>query len=192
MANDFSLNTIRGPNSRVSGDVDAAGFTRVDGSLRGNLNAKGRVIIGEKARMKSDVSGTSVTIGGVVCGNVIASERLVILASGLVLGDIITRRIQADEGCLIHGKVSVCTTDEQWEKTIAEYRDTRGVLSALSSLSKPVVSKAPKTVKESEKGKDTYGLYVLCALLLVCMEKNGKNRSKRPFFQSCRVFRFKT
>jgi cytoskeletal protein CcmA (bactofilin family) len=136
MANEFSVNTIIGPNSSVVGDVDSAGFTRVDGSLRGNLRAKGRVIIGEKARMKSDVAGTSITIGGVVYGNVIASERLVILSSALVLGDIITRRIQADEGCLIHGKVSVCTSDEQWEKTLAEYRDMRGMLSALSAASK--------------------------------------------------------
>ncbi|MDR2792972.1 MAG: polymer-forming cytoskeletal protein [Treponema sp.] len=136
MASEFSVNTIIGPNSSVVGNVDSAGFTRVDGSLQGNLNSKGRVIIGEKARMKSDVVGTSVTIGGVVYGNVIASERLIVLSSALVLGNIITRRIQADEGCLIHGKVSVCTSDEQWEKTIAEYRDKRGVLSALSLLSK--------------------------------------------------------
>ncbi|MDR2783367.1 MAG: polymer-forming cytoskeletal protein [Treponema sp.] len=138
MANEFSVNTIIGPNSSVVGDVDSAGFTRVDGSLHGNLRAKGRVIIGEKARMKSDVAGTSITIGGVVYGNVIASERLIILSSALVLGDIITRRIQADEGCLIHGKVSVCTSDEQWEKTLAEYRDMRGMLSALSTASKKV------------------------------------------------------
>ncbi|MDR1073650.1 MAG: polymer-forming cytoskeletal protein [Treponema sp.] len=136
MANEFSVNTIIGPNSSVVGDVDSAGFTRVDGSLRGNLRAKGRVIIGEKARMKSDVAGTSITIGGVVYGNVIASERLIILSSALVLGDVITRRIQADEGCLIHGKISVCTSDEQWEKTLAEYRDMRGMLSALSAASK--------------------------------------------------------
>jgi cytoskeletal protein CcmA (bactofilin family) len=129
---DFVLNTIIGPSSSVVGDVESAGFTRVDGSLLGNLKARGRVIIGEKARMKSDVIGTAVIIGGVVYGNVIASERLVILASGLVLGDIITRRIQADDGCLIHGKVSVCTSDAQWEKTIAEYQDTQGLRSALN------------------------------------------------------------
>ncbi|MDR0707759.1 MAG: polymer-forming cytoskeletal protein [Treponema sp.] len=136
MAHEFSVNTIIGPHSSVVGDVDSAGFTRVDGSLRGNLRAKGRVIIGEKARMKSDVAGTSITIGGVVYGNVIASERLIILSSALVLGDIITRRIQADEGCLIHGRVSVCTSDEQWEKTLSKYRDMRGVLSALSIAAK--------------------------------------------------------
>jgi cytoskeletal protein CcmA (bactofilin family) len=136
MANEFSVNTIIGPNSSVIGDVDSSGFTRVDGNLHGNLRAKGKVIIGEKARMKSDVAGTSITIGGVVYGSVIASERLIILSSALVLGDIITRRIQADEGCLIHGKVSVCTSNEQWEKKLAEYRGMRGMFSALSATSK--------------------------------------------------------
>jgi cytoskeletal protein CcmA (bactofilin family) len=131
---DFSINTILGPGTSVSGDIESGGFTRIDGSIRGNVNARGRVVVGEKARMKSSVSGTTVTIGGVVYGNVLASERLIILATGLVLGDIITRRIQADEGCLIHGRVTVCLSDEAWEKAVAEYRDAMGVKSTLAGF----------------------------------------------------------
>jgi cytoskeletal protein CcmA (bactofilin family) len=133
--NDFSINTILGPGSSVSGDIESGGFTRIDGSIRGNLNAKGRVVVGERARMKGNISGTTVTIGGVVCGNILASERIIILNTGLVLGDIITRRIQADDGCLLHGKVTVCRGDEAWDKAVAEYRDAQGVKSALSGLS---------------------------------------------------------
>jgi cytoskeletal protein CcmA (bactofilin family) len=133
---DFSLNTIIGPNTQVSGDIETGGFTRVDGSIMGNVNARGRVVIGEKARMKSNVSGTSVTVGGVVCGNIIASEQLIILATGLVLGDIITRRIQADEGCLIHGKVLVCPDEKIWRKALAEYQDIQGIKSVLPVFSK--------------------------------------------------------
>jgi cytoskeletal protein CcmA (bactofilin family) len=132
---DFSINTILGQGTSVNGDIDSGGFTRIDGSVRGNVSAKGRVVVGEKARMKSSISGTTVTIGGVVYGNILASERIVILATGLVLGDIITRRIQADEGCLIHGKVTVCRTGEAWDKAVAEYRDALGVKSALSAFS---------------------------------------------------------
>jgi cytoskeletal protein CcmA (bactofilin family) len=132
---DFSINTIIGPNTNLSGNIETGGFTRVDGSIRGNVSAKGRVVIGEKARMKSNVTGTSVTIGGVVYGNVLASEQLIILSTGLVLGDIITRRIQADEGCLIHGKVSVCPTEESWKAALAEYRDIQGIKSALPKFS---------------------------------------------------------
>ena len=120
---DFSINTIIGPGTNVSGNIESGGFTRVDGNVQGDVKAKGRVIIGERARMKSNISATSVTVGGVVFGNVLASERLIILATGLIMGDIITRRIQADEGCLIHGRVWVCQTEEIWNRAISEYRD---------------------------------------------------------------------
>jgi cytoskeletal protein CcmA (bactofilin family) len=132
---DFSINTILGPGASINGDIESGGFTRIDGSIRGNLSTKGRIVVGEKARMKSNISGTTVTVGGVVYGNIFASERIIILNTGLVLGDIITRRIQADEGCLIHGKITVCQSEESWDKAIAEYRDAQGVKSALSGFS---------------------------------------------------------
>jgi cytoskeletal protein CcmA (bactofilin family) len=131
---DFSINTMIGSHSDLNGDLETDGFTRVDGKVRGNLTVKGRVVIGEGARMRSNISGTVVTIGGVVRGNVLASERLTVLSSALILGDIITRRIQADEGCLIHGRVRVCVSQESWEEAISEYQDERRVKSALSQF----------------------------------------------------------
>jgi cytoskeletal protein CcmA (bactofilin family) len=133
---DFSVNTIIGPNTSVSGNIESGGFTRVDGSVRGDLNARGRVVIGEKARMKSNISGTFITVGGVVYGNILASERLIILSTGLIIGDIITCRIQADEGCLISGRVTVCTTSQKWKDAIAEHRDRQGIRSSLPLFSK--------------------------------------------------------
>jgi len=133
----FSINTIIGPNTSLKGNIETGGFTRIDGSITGNVNARGRVVIGERARMRGNVSGTAITIGGVVCGNVIAAESLVILSTALVLGDIITRRIQADDGCLIHGRVLVCPDEENWSHAVSEYRDDQGIKSAL-----PVFSKA--------------------------------------------------
>ena len=128
---DFSINTIIGPGTSISGDIESEGFTRVDGNVLGNVKARGRVVIGERARMKSNISGTAVTVGGVVFGNVLASERLIVLATGLVMGDIITRRIQADEGCLIHGRVRVCRTEEAWNRALSEYRDVAGLRESL-------------------------------------------------------------
>jgi cytoskeletal protein CcmA (bactofilin family) len=125
IGNDFTLNTSIGPGTWVRGDIESAGFTRIDGSVEGDVRARGRVVIGEQARMRGNISGTSITIGGVVHGDIQASERIVILSTGLILGDIVTRRIQADEGCLIHGKVVVCQTGEQWERALAEERKLR-------------------------------------------------------------------
>jgi len=128
---DFSINTIIGPNTSLAGDVETGGFTRIDGSIRGDVRAKGRVVIGEKARMKGNVTGTNVTVGGVVYGNIISDGHLVVLSTAVVMGDIITRRIQADDGCFINGKVSVCDNDERWLKTMSEHRDAQGIKSAL-------------------------------------------------------------
>ena len=106
--NDFSINTILGPGTSICGDIETVGFTRIDGSIRGNLSAKGRMVVSERARMKGNISGTTVTVGGVVYGNILASERIIILNTALIRGDVITRRIQADNGCLVHGKITVC------------------------------------------------------------------------------------
>ena len=128
---DFSINTIIGPNTDLTGNIETNGFTRIDGFIRGNVKARGRVVIGEKARMKGNVTGTNITIGGVVSGNVIANGHLVILSSAIVIGDIITRRIQADEGSFINGRVAVCSNDESWTKVTSEYRDAQGIRLAL-------------------------------------------------------------
>ena len=134
--NDFSINTIIGPNTVLKGEIESGGFTRIDGSIIGNVNSKGRVVIGERARMKSNISGTAVTVGGVVYGNLIAAESLVVLSSALVIGDIITRRIQADEGCVIHGRVFVCPDEESWLRVVSEYGSAREIKSALPVFSK--------------------------------------------------------
>ena len=138
---DFSINTIVGPGTSVLGNIESEGFTRIDGNVQGDVKAKGRLVIGERARMKSNVSGTLVTVGGVIFGNVLASERLVVLPTGLVMGDIITRRIQADNGCLIHGRVYVCRTEEAWNRALSEFRDVAGLRESLAVQRLPRIMK---------------------------------------------------
>ncbi|MDR1930336.1 MAG: polymer-forming cytoskeletal protein [Treponema sp.] len=123
--NEFVVNTIIGPHSFIRGEVNSGGFTRVDGYMKGNLHAEGRVVVGENARMQSSITGTAVTVGGVVTGNVLASERLVVLSSAVILGDITTRRIEVHEGSLVHGRIRVCQTEEAWKRAASEYQDKR-------------------------------------------------------------------
>jgi cytoskeletal protein CcmA (bactofilin family) len=130
-SSDFSINTIIGPGSDFNGNIETGGFTRIDGSIRGNVKAKGRIVIGERARVKGDFTGTNITVGGVVYGNIISNGRLVILSTAVVIGDIITRRIQADDGSFINGRVTVCPNDESWVKATSEYQDAQGIKSTL-------------------------------------------------------------
>lgn len=121
---DFSINTMIGPASSVFGSIEAGGFTRIDGDLHGDLCGRGSIVIGENARLESRVSGSSVTVGGVVYGNVIASESLTILSTGLILGDVLTKTVKAEEGCVVHGKITVCQDGRGWDEALAEYEKT--------------------------------------------------------------------
>jgi cytoskeletal protein CcmA (bactofilin family) len=116
-----------GPGAIMEGNFDFAGFTRIDGHLRGDVDVKGQIVIGESARLVSNMSGESITVGGVVYGDVLAAESLIILSTGIVIGDCITGRIRADEGCVIHGKVTICRDREKWEEAVSENKDRRVV-----------------------------------------------------------------
>ncbi|MDR2481009.1 MAG: polymer-forming cytoskeletal protein [Spirochaetaceae bacterium] len=136
---DFSENTIIGTHAEVWGNMTAVGFIRIDGTIHGDIDAKGQMVIGERARVKSNITGAVLTVGGVVYGNIIANEQLIVLSTGLIIGDIITRRFQADDGCIVHGKIIVCRDDAQWERVIAEYQDASGIKKTLSSRGIAVV-----------------------------------------------------
>jgi cytoskeletal protein CcmA (bactofilin family) len=116
-----------GPGTVMEGNFNFAGFTRIDGHLRGDVDAKGQIVIGETARLVSNMTAESITVGGVVEGDVLASESLVVLSTGIVIGDCITGRIKADEGCVIHGKITICRDKEKWEEIVGENKDRRAL-----------------------------------------------------------------
>ena len=67
LTDNISINSILGSGSSVKGDVKINGFARIDGDIDGNLETTGNIIIGEKARIRGNVTGRSVTvIGGIV------------------------------------------------------------------------------------------------------------------------------
>lgn len=126
------INTIIGPGSSIFGDVETAGFLRVDGRIRGTVKASGRVVVGEQARLESDIHGTVVVVGGVVKGDIVASERVTILASGIVIGDIVTKRISVEDGVVLRGRVVACG-EEAFETQAQRHRDARSVAAASGS-----------------------------------------------------------
>jgi len=65
-SDDVSINTLVGPGSVIRGELSVAGFVRVDGDLEGNLETTGRVIVGERARIRGTVRCRIITVGGVI------------------------------------------------------------------------------------------------------------------------------
>ncbi|MDR1786766.1 MAG: polymer-forming cytoskeletal protein [Spirochaetaceae bacterium] len=100
---DFSINTIVGQGSSVSGNVSIAGFVRIDGDIDGNLETSGKIILGEKARVRGNITARSAVIGGIVEGDILAPEGVQLFSTSIVVGDIVTKRIEVAEQVIFHG-----------------------------------------------------------------------------------------
>ncbi len=131
---DISVNTIVGPGSFVDGSLSVPGFLRIDGDVNGNISTPGRVIIAEDARIRGNIHASSVSVGGMVQGDIIAPEEVVVLSSGLVLGEVLTKKIRLDENVFLHGFCFAVDNQAEFERAEKEYKNRQGL--AASSLSR--------------------------------------------------------
>ena len=94
--------------ARFEGLLSFRGGSCVDGEFRGQIAAKGRLVLGEGSHVLGTVEADEVVIAGVLEGEVRARRRLELLATGRLIGDFSTPRLIAHEGCQITGR---CSTD---------------------------------------------------------------------------------
>jgi cytoskeletal protein CcmA (bactofilin family) len=124
---DISINTIIGSGSGISGNVRVSGFVRVDGDIDGNLETTGKVIIGEKARIRGNVTAKSVVVGGIVEGDIAAPEFIRMFATSAVFGDVITHRFEVAEKGFFHGHCVSLKNPESFSKAVSDWQDAKAI-----------------------------------------------------------------
>ena len=100
------LESIIGKNSDISGELNVSGTLRIDGMVRGKLNAE-CVIVSESAMVKGDIKARTIIVGGKVEGNLIGEEMIEIKPKGAVLGEIFTNKFFVIEGGTFNGRVQM-------------------------------------------------------------------------------------
>lgn len=126
---DISINSIVGAGSFISGDVNVNGFAKVDGDIRGNLVSSGNVIVGKNSRILGDITAKSVTIGGIVKGNILAPEGVHLLSTSAVLGNIQTKRFQADDNVILHGHCIALSDPEKYQEACEKWENQTAISS---------------------------------------------------------------
>jgi len=91
----------------VDGRITSAQDLRIDGKVDGTIEVGNHgLIIGASAEVKANLVAKSVVISGTVNGNVTASERVDLHATGSVEGDITSPRLIMADGAFVKGKVN--------------------------------------------------------------------------------------
>jgi cytoskeletal protein CcmA (bactofilin family) len=90
----------------IEGRITSAQDLRIDGTVEGTIEVGSHgLIIGTGAAVKANLIAKSILISGTVTGNVTATDRVDLQATGVVSGDINSPRLVVVEGAVIKGKV---------------------------------------------------------------------------------------
>jgi cytoskeletal protein CcmA (bactofilin family) len=115
-----NINLI-GFGTEIHGDITCNGDLRIDGTLIGNITAKGKVVVGETGKIKGEVTSKNTDVSGYIDGKIVVSELLSLKSTAKVVGDMSTNRLAIEPGSQFTGycdmtngsakKSSVTTTE---------------------------------------------------------------------------------
>lgn len=128
-ADDISLNTIIGIDSSLVGNLRINGLVRIDGDVDGNIETTGKIIIGEKARIRGSVIAKAVVTGGVIQGDIIASDSIHLLSTALVFGDVIARKVQIEQNVILQGYCVSLKNEEEFLAIKKQWNDMKAITS---------------------------------------------------------------
>ncbi len=128
----------------LTGDEDL----EIEGEVEGDVKlANHQLTIGANGRLKAEVQAKSVLVIGSVVGNLTATERIEIQASGVVDGDIKAPRLLIQEGAVLNGRIEMSSGGHAGAGSQTSKSSTDASSAASSSSS-------PSSRPPGESGKD--------------------------------------
>jgi cytoskeletal protein CcmA (bactofilin family) len=85
--------SIIGSGNTITGNIDAQGDIRVDGTVKGNVFSKSKVLIGAEGVIEGNIHCREADIMGQVFGNIKTEELLHLKGNAAVAGDINTSKL---------------------------------------------------------------------------------------------------
>ncbi len=95
--------TIIGAGTTIVGNIHSNGDIRIDGTLKGNVDADAKIIIGKDGIVQGNVDGKNADILGKVAGKINIAELLYIHGKASVEGDIYATKLNIEPTASFNG-----------------------------------------------------------------------------------------
>lgn len=97
-----SSNTI-GKGTYLEGNIETYGNIRIEGKVKGNIKSKSKIALGNSSHVQGNVMAQNADIEGEVRGKIEISELLVLKATAVIHGDIVTGKLVVEPGAVFNG-----------------------------------------------------------------------------------------
>lgn len=107
---DASPTAIIGPKIRFKGELIGEEDLLIQGYVEGTIDLKGnKLIVGKQGVIKANVLAKTISIEGTVEGDVFGEERISILSSSNVKGNLVADRVTLEDGAKFRGSIDMET-----------------------------------------------------------------------------------
>lgn len=113
--------TIIGRGVRVEGSLQTAGDIQINGEFKGKLLTEADVVVGEHAVVDADINGQNVYVSGEVKGDINAFEKIQILETGKVDGNVTSAALSIESGGILKGTSTMHEVEAERPETEPTY-----------------------------------------------------------------------
>ena len=96
--------TIVGAGARLDGNLVSAGCLRIDGQVKGQINADGDVSLAPQSQVEADIRAQNVSVAGRFKGNIVVKGKAHLARGGRIDGNITSKSLIVEEGGTFHGQ----------------------------------------------------------------------------------------
>ena len=113
-------NNVIGANSYFTGKFIINGSLRVDGHFEGKYLQADQLYIGPTGKIRTNINATSVIVEGLVLGNINATNRVLLMPTAKILGDIKTPELIIQNGVILEGRCTISNDLKSSAKDLLE------------------------------------------------------------------------
>jgi cytoskeletal protein CcmA (bactofilin family) len=113
------ITAFLGKGTEFNGVLSFEGTIRIDGKVDGEVLSTDTLIAGDGAFLQGEISVGTIISSGRIVGNINASQKVHILAPGVVQGNIRTPKLIIEEGVSFDGKSEMVGEKKAEQKVVS-------------------------------------------------------------------------
>lgn len=112
-----SINFL-GAGTSITGDIVSNGDFRIDGSLKGSIKSKGKVVVGSSGKIDGEIICQNADISGEIIAKIVVHELLSLKSNARLQGDIFTSKLAIEPGAKFTGTCNMNEIPKPEQKSV--------------------------------------------------------------------------